>query len=160
MWCNPTNGRVDFEHSWYIKIQLHNLGWTWSLSADQQKKLPHSPSGSCMYGCVQMRVSDDSPVLDRALLPSSVRHTRRPDPDTWSWSSGRTGGPTAGRRSAVWPGLCRHISEKNEVLTEQKENMDSKQIDLLVPLEVFNLGQSVSSDYCFCPFKIWFFKNI
>ena len=129
------------------------------------KKATPFPLG-LMYGCVQMRVpvSDDSPVLDRALLPSSVRHTRRPDPDTWSWSSGRTGGPTAGRRSAVWPGLCRHISGKKKmvvsVLTEQKENMDSKQIDLLVPLKVFNLGQSVSSDYCFCPFKIWFFKNI
>jgi hypothetical protein len=37
MCCNPINGRLDFNDSRLIKIQLHNWEWTWSLSADQDQ---------------------------------------------------------------------------------------------------------------------------
>ncbi len=41
--CNPANGRVDFENSWLIKIQLHNLKWTLSLWKPKKNDFIASP---------------------------------------------------------------------------------------------------------------------
>ncbi len=39
MWCNPANGRVDFEEWSAYKIQRHGIEWIESLSADWDQKV-------------------------------------------------------------------------------------------------------------------------
>jgi hypothetical protein len=51
MWCNPANGRVDFEEWSAYEIQLHGIEWIVSLSADWYQSPTKKKSSSLIIWC-------------------------------------------------------------------------------------------------------------
>jgi hypothetical protein len=57
MWCNPANGRVDFEEWPAYKIQLHGIEWIESLSADWDQSPTKKKKKKTDYGKSQKNMS-------------------------------------------------------------------------------------------------------